>query len=92
MARVTPLLYALLGLSIGGVAFTDEDDEAPAPAAVNTAQPELSAEQQQAVGIALVHPLKASAATPIEASHPGHRGFGASLTLGWGGRRSTTGR
>jgi hypothetical protein len=66
MARVTPLLYALLGLSIGGVAFTDEDDEAPAPAAVNTAQPELSAEQQQAVGIALVHPLKASAATPIE--------------------------
>ena len=65
-SRTMPMLYLLLGLSIAGTALTDEEDEAPAAAALNTAQPELTGEQQQAVGITLVHPLPASAASPIQ--------------------------
>ncbi len=60
-----PLLWMLALAS--GPAFSDVDDDEPANPAVNTAQPELTRAQQQAVGITVVHPLKANAAQHIDA-------------------------
>src|ERR1019366_7869476 len=65
MTRIIPLLCSVLGLSLAGQAWADDDD-APAPAAVDTAQPALSIEQEQAVGITVLHPLPASAGERIE--------------------------
>lgn len=45
----------------------DDDDEPHATAPVNPAQPELTRPQQQAVGIAVVHPRKGTAAEHLEA-------------------------
>src|SRR5579863_8352627 len=57
----------LLGALIAVPAWTQDDDErAPAPAPGNSALPELSPEQSAAVGITVVHPLKARAAAQIE--------------------------
>jgi hypothetical protein len=67
MTRIIPLLCSVLGLSLAGQAWADDDDApAPAPAAVDTAQPALSIEQEQAVGITVLHPLPASAGERIE--------------------------
>jgi hypothetical protein len=67
MTRIIPLLCSVLGLSLAGQAWADDDDApAPAPAAVETAQPALSIEQEQAVGITVLHPLPASAGERIE--------------------------
>ena len=65
----------------------DEDDARPAGAAVNTAQPELTAAQSAAAGITLVHPVKASAAARID-------GYGevldAASLIGDAGRLAST--
>ncbi len=58
-------LYALLGALMLGPAAGEEDD-APAAAAPGVQAPELSAIQQQAVGITLIHPLRAHGAERIE--------------------------
>ena len=59
-------LLAAVGFLSGPATATEDDDEAPAAPTINTEHPALSAEQQQAVGITLVHPLPASAGAPIE--------------------------
>jgi hypothetical protein len=68
MSRILSRLYLLLAASLlCGPAWTDDEDDAPAAAATHTAPPELTRAQQQAVGITVVHPLKASAAERIDA-------------------------
>lgn len=67
MPRILPPLYLLLAALLCGPAWTDDDDDAPAAPAVNTAQPELTRAQQQAVGITVVHPVKGTAAESIDA-------------------------
>jgi hypothetical protein len=59
-------LFGLLLIALCGPAFTDDDDDQPAAPAVNTAQPELTRAQQQAVGITVIHPLKGRAAEAID--------------------------
>src|SRR5579872_6326082 len=66
MSRSMPPLLCLMLALVCGPAWTDDDGEPAAPA-VNTAQPELTRAQQQAVGITVVHPLKARAAERIDA-------------------------
>ncbi|HEY6451374.1 MAG TPA: hypothetical protein VIX87_02110 [Steroidobacteraceae bacterium] len=61
------VLCALVGLALGGTgAWADEDDEGPPPATVDTAHPALSAEQQEAVGLTVLHPLPAKAGEQID--------------------------
>ncbi|MGA8709103.1 MAG: hypothetical protein WB646_19180 [Steroidobacteraceae bacterium] len=67
MSRSMPSLLCLMLALLCGPAWTGDDEDQPATAAVNTAQPELSRVQQQAVGITVVHPLKANAAERIDA-------------------------
>ena len=64
--RRAPLLALLLGALLCAPANPQDDDDKPAGPPVNTAQPELTAAQSSAVGITLVHPLKASAAARID--------------------------
>jgi len=66
MPRSISLLCLALALACGS-AWTDDDDDAPKPPAVNTGQPELTRAQQQAVGITVAHPLKARAAGQVDA-------------------------
>lgn len=66
MPPIKPLLIAALALLIGSPAWTDEDGDAPAPPAVNSERPALSVEQQQAVGITVLHPLRASSGQQLE--------------------------
>ena len=66
MPRTTPLLYGVIGLLLCSQVWADHDDEAPAPAALDTAKPALSTAQQQAVGLTVLHPLQASAGEQID--------------------------
>jgi len=65
MPRTIPLLCAVIGLGLCALAWPDDDDK-PGPAASDTAQPALSRQQQQAVGITVLHPLRASGGEQIE--------------------------
>jgi hypothetical protein len=65
MARI-PVLAILLGALLCAPARTQDDDDDNRPAAVNTAQPELTDAQSSAVGITLVHPRNGNAAARIE--------------------------
>jgi hypothetical protein len=83
-----PLLALLLGALICAPANPqNDDDDKPAGPPVKTAQPELTAAQSSAVGITLVHPLKASAAARID-------GYGevldAASLIGDAGRLAST--
>jgi hypothetical protein len=49
------------------VAIGDDDDDKPADASQQTAQPSLNSEQQHAVGIVVAHPLAATAPDRFEA-------------------------
>jgi hypothetical protein len=63
--RVLPLAYCAL-LCVSPFAIGDDDDK-PADASQQSAEPSLNGEQQRAVGIVVAHPLAAKAPERIEA-------------------------
>ncbi len=76
MRRTIPLLCGVVALLFFSQLPADDDDEAPAAnAKVDTARPALSVEQQQAVGLTVLHPLQASAGEQID-------GYGEVLDAG----------
>jgi hypothetical protein len=65
MARIISL-SSLMALLLCGPAWSDDDDDAPAATTVDTAKPALSIQQQEAVGLTVLHPLRASAGEQID--------------------------
>jgi len=66
MTRRLPAISLLGALLLCTSAWSEEDEDAKAPA-VSTTQPELTLAQQAAVGVSVIHPRKASAAQRIDA-------------------------
>jgi hypothetical protein len=68
MSYLKAMLLTVLGLLlVSSAAWTEDDDDDKAPAASgNPDRPALSSEQQQAVGISVLHPLRASSGEHIE--------------------------
>ncbi len=67
MPRWMPVFPLMAAMLLSGSAFPEEDEDGKAAAVGNTAQPELTPLQRDAVGISLIHPRKASAAERIDA-------------------------
>lgn len=65
MLGTKPLLFVFVGVLLCSPCRADDDDESHAPG-IDTAMPALSMEQQQAVGLTVMHPLKASAGEQID--------------------------